>query len=267
MQNRKFRPIQESEDTSEKPKPEPKEEKSEVEKAKEAAEIQKFETERVKAEQEAIFAKNNIDNVGKLLELLAEVEKNKAELGKQQYDWERQKELEKTQIETTKSELSAQKAELEKRTQELNQIENGLQIRSEMITKREELMNEVERKEIIDIARHNSIQSQLEKNLPQIIEIMRKNATYLRKSGFINLGNGLKKEIEQLTEWSENNIGDHVENIVLWLKGEVVDCNDRAVMMARNPKKYGDSYNYIVDNLEKIYKLLPEIKPDNIPSD
>lgn len=262
-----WKPIQENEENIEESQPKPKEEKSEIEKAREAADIQEQETRRVKAEQEAVFFKNNIESVEKLLELVAEAEKTKAELGKQQYDWERKKEVENSTIQTQRSELASQKAELDKRTQELDQIENGLQIRIEMINRQEELMNEVQKKNLVDTAQYNSIQAQLERNLPQIIEIMGKNASHLSKSGFINLGKGLKKELGQLTEWSENSLKDHVDNIVVWLKGEVVDCNDRAVIMARNPKKYGDSYNYIVDNLEKIYELLPVIKPENMPSD
>lgn len=263
---RKFIPVGESQDGQ--PAEENKEEKSIVEQARESAEVQKYETERIEAQQRAIFAQNTIKDTEDLAARLTEVSERESKLGRDVLEFENRKATELSEIQKHEAELKEQDAELKKRAQELANREANVQLREKLVSDREALMTDVEKKELNKTEKYNSLTEQLKRSFSQVILLMSANANILIKAGFRGVGNGLWDEIEQMQEWHNNGIEDYCDTIVEWLKEEVVECNDKAVVMARNPKQYGEvSHNRIVDNLERIYELLPALKPEYLPSD
>lgn len=241
---------------------------TEVEKAKEAAEVQKYETEKVKAKQEAVFAENNIRNADELKGKLESVSLKEADLGNERYEWNNQKATEQSEIQKQKAEIERSLVELNKRAQALANREANAEVREQLVQEREALMNSVERQKLEETEKYNSLTEQLKRTFPKLVALIGENANVLIKSGFHKLGYGLWDEIETMEKWGKNDMGKHCETIVEWMKGEVEDCNKTAVSMSRNPKQYGDTmHNVVVDNLEKIYELLPVLKPEYLPKD
>lgn len=237
-----------------------------IKKAKEATELQKLETERIVAKRQAELAEIDIKDRQELKILLVENKETQSRLGREQYDWENEKATQQSEIQKTKSELEYQQQELKKREQDLISRTQSLAIREQLVAEREELMNSVERKQLEEEERYNSLQKQIKRNFTRISGLMGDNANIFIKSGMRKFGNGLWDEIETMESWSKNDIGRHCNDIVEWLKGEIDDCNKRAVKMARNTDRYSaKSWNRIVDNLEEIFDLMPILRPENMP--
>ena len=182
--------------------------------------------------------------------------------------FENKKATELSEMQKQKAELEQGKAESNKKAQDLASREANIEVREQLVTDREELMNSVERQELKESEKYNSLVEQLKRVFPRVTALLGDNANVLIKVGFRNFGNGLWDEIEIMEKWAKHDIGKHCKTIVGWLEKEVEDCNKKAVQMARNPKQYGETmHNEIVDNLEKIYGLLPVLKPEYLPKD
>jgi len=241
---------------------------SDVQKAKEAAEIQKYETERVESQRQAVFAENDIKDTDDLQVKITEVADKETQLAKDYMAFENKKATELSEIQKHKAELEQKTAELNKKAQDVAGREVNVELREQLVAEREELMNSVERQELQETEKHNSLVEQLKRGFSQISNLLGENANILIKAGFRKLGYGLWDEIEQMEDWNKNDIGGHCDTIVKWMKDEVDDCNKKAVLMARDPKQYGENtHNRIVDNLEEIYELLPVLKPSYLPEE
>ncbi len=241
---------------------------SPLQKAKDAAEIQRHETERVKAQREAVFAENDIKDTADLKIRLGAVTERESQLGKEKYDWENKKATEQSEIQKLKAEHERRLAELVKREQDLATRTKNVELREKLVKEREDLMNSVERQKLDETEKYNSLVERLRRAFPQIMQLLNDNADILDKVGFQNFADDLWDELTQMRKWAKNDIGKHCNVMVEWLRGEVEDCNQKAVAMSRNKQQYSDlDWNMVVDNLEGIYRLLPEVKPPYLPAD
>lgn len=241
---------------------------SDIQKAKDASEIQKYETERVESQRQAVFAQNDIKDTEDLQAKIKEVADKETQLAKDYMAFENKKATELSEIQKQKAELEQKDAELNKKAQDIAGREANVELREQLATEREELMNSVERQELQETEKYNLLVEQLKRSFSQISNLLGANANILIKAGFRKLGHHLWDEIEQMEDWNKNDLGGHCDTIVEWMKGEVDDCNKKAVLMARNPQQYGENtHNRIVDNLEEIYELLPVLKPSYLPEE
>ena len=240
----------------------------EVQKAKDAAEIQKHETERIKAKQEAVFVENNIKDAEDLANRLRVVAEREAELSKKMIEFDSQKSTVLSEVQKQKAEYEQKTAESNKKEQELIARTQNVAIREKLITEREELLNSVELQKLEETENYNSLVEQLGREFPKISALMGDNANLLIRGGFKQLGRELWDEIETMERWSKNDLKGHCDIIVEWITGQVEDCNRKAVTMARRPQEFSETtWNTIVDNLERIYNLMPVLRPDYLPKD
>lgn len=239
---------------------------AEVDKAREAEEIQRHETEVIKLKREAELAQLDIDRAEELVTRLNDVAEREHLLVESQQVWQATQATELAEIQKHKAENEKRTVELDKRSQEIKGREDNITLREKLVLDREELMNSVERKKLAEVERYNSLSEALKRAYPQIKVLIAENANLLIKNGMRKDGNELWDDLEHIENHSKD--GDnHCANIVACLLKDTILCNDRAAYMARNPKLYAPSaWNLIVDNLEKIYELLPEIKPRHLPS-
>jgi len=266
---REFVPIEKSEEgNSQLAKQGDKNPVSDIQKVKDASEIQKYETERVELRRQAVFAENDIKDTEDLQTKIAEVAEKETQLAKDYMAFENKKATELSEIQKHKAELEQKDAELNKKAQDIASREANVELRERLVAEREELMNSVERQELQETEKYNSLVEQLKRSFSQISALLGDNANILIKAGFRRFGHHLWDEIEQMEDWNKNDLGGHCDTIVEWMKGEVDGCNKKAVLMARNPKQYGENaHNRIVDNLEEIYELLPVLKPSYLPEE
>ncbi len=167
-----------------------------------------------------------------------------------------------------KAEQERRLVELVKREQDLASRIKNIELREQLVAEREQLMNSVERQKLEETEIYNSLIEQLRRIFPKISALLSDNANILIRAGFHNFGDGLWDELETMQKWYKDDLGKHCDTMIEWMKGEVEDCNNKAVVMAQNPKQYGEKmHNLVVDNLESIYELLPDIKPNHLPSD
>lgn len=248
-------------------KPEAEDSKDEVEKARESAEIQKYETEKIELKRKAVFAENDIKDSEDLKDKITEVTEKEFKLNTDRIEFENKKAVEMSAINKQKAELDQKGVELDKREQMINEREKDIGARETLVAEREDLMTSIERQKLKEQEEYNSLTERLTRNYTPIISLMGKNANILIKAGFNRLGNGIWDEIEEMGRWKQNGgVEQYTDAMVVWLKGEVEDCNKKAVEMARLPKQYSQSsWDKIVDNLEEIYKILPELKPKHLP--
>lgn len=241
---------------------------SEIHKVKEATEIQRHETERIKLKQEALDAEQHISRVEDLVSREELVVQKESELNKGKSDWDNLKATEQSEIQKQKAELDAQRDDIKRQLQDIAMREANLEIREQLITEREQLLNKVEIKNLQEEERYNSLTEQLRRAFPQIIYFLKENANELIRVGFNDMGQDIWDDIEQMEGWFSNELESHCNDMVKLIRREVEDCNSKAVLMYRQRKRFGVfGYNKIVDNLEKIYGLLPMVKPEYLPSD
>lgn len=259
----KFVPIN-SDDTP----PDSDVESGSVEEAQKVTTLQREATEQAKLKQEELFYENNIKNVEDLKIKSEELEVKGSQLAKEIYDWGNKKSKEEADIQVRKAELANHESELNQREQDITIRESNVGVREQLLSERESLMSVIEKQKLDETEKYNSISEQLKRGFPQIISLMKRNANVLIRSGFNRFGDSLWDEIDTLEAWAKEGIDNHCKIIIEWLKGEVEDCNQMAVKMARDPKQYGEKWhNQIVDNLESMYKLLPILKPEYLPKD
>jgi len=243
-------------------------EASAVQKAKDAAEIQKYETERVEAQRQAKFALSDIKDTEDLQVKIKEVAERESQLEVATSEFENKKAKELSEIQKQKAELEQKKAVLNKWEAELTSRTRDISLREQLITDREELMNSVEKQKLEEVEKYNSLVEQLKREFPRIVALLGDNANVLIKAGFKKLGYGLWDEIEQMESWYKNDIGGHCNVMVKWLREEIDDCNKKAVEMAHKPRDYSQkTWDKIVDNLEAIYKIMPDLRPEYLPKD
>ncbi len=241
---------------------------AEIQKAKDALEIQKLETERIELQRQAEFAKNDIKDSSDLKSRMATLAEKENKLAKDIIELESQKTLELSEAQKLKAEQDRKLSELIKREQDLATRIKNVERRESLVKERENLMNSVEQQKLKETETYNSLSEQLKRNFPQVVKLMADNANALESVGFLAFADSLWEEIETMKKWAKNDINSHTNAIIGWLKGEVEECNETAVAMSRSPKQYNESsWNSIVDNLEAIYKLLPAVRPAYLPSD
>lgn len=240
-------------------------EPDDVEKARQAAEIQQHETERIKSLQEAELTKHNIDSINELIEREKKVAEDALSLAKQKSEFESNSASVESNNKMREAEIDEREQELDMREQELSNRETNVSSREKLCSEREEKLNAVEKQKLKDEQIYNSITKQLERNFNTIVNILGRTANILHDNGYRKLCNSLWDEIEKLKELSQDK-EKNCNTIISWLKGMIEDCNSHAVEMSRNPKQFmPESWNSIVDNLEKIYNLMPILKPDYLP--
>jgi hypothetical protein len=243
-------------------------EKSAIDTAREAAEIQKYETERIELQRQAVFAQNDIKDTEDLRTRLNVVTERENKLAKDFMDFGNKKSIELSEVQKLKADLERRLAELVKREQDLSTRTKNVELREKLVVEREDLMNSVEKLKLEDDIKQNSLSERLKRTFPKIATLMRDNSDILDKAGFHNLADGLWVEVGTMEKWSQEGVDGHMEAMIAWLKEEVLDCNKKAVLMARNQNSYAkQDWDNIVDNLEDIYKLLSELKPPDLPSD
>lgn len=240
---------------------------SSIEKAREDAEIQKCGAEAAESKRQAIFAENDIKDTNDLKRRLEELGARETEFEKKQSEFEETKASTMSQIQADKAELEQVKADIEKKEQSLQSRLQNLAVREQSVDKREEMLNQVEKEKLQKDVEYNSLQEQLGRNYIEVSNLIQNNAMILAKAGYRRLASGILEELKELDTLYNNGISKHVDQFVVWMKGQVDDCNKKAVIMARNPRQYGEVHNQIVDNLEKVYSLLPVLKPEYLPGD
>lgn len=241
---------------------------SEVQKAKDAAEIQKYETQRIEEKRKAVLAESDIKDAGDLKTRLLAVAEKETQLARDFMAFDNRKATELSEVQKLKAEQERKLAELTKREQDMTARIQNVAIREKLVEEREELMNETEKQHLEALEKQQSLVEQLKRGFPRIKNIMADNADILIQAGFTDFGYDLLDELDELVRWSKNDIGKHCQKIVASLRDAVEDCNQQAVAMARNPKAYDQRmWDGIVDNLEVVYKLLPVLRPPDLPSD
>lgn len=239
---------------------------SDVQKAKDAAEIQKHETERIKSQREAVLAENDIKDSQDLKAKLATVTERETKLAKDFMDFENKRMATLSDLQKQKAELDRRNTDLTTKERDLLLREKNAELREKLVKEREELMTSVEQQKLAEADAAKSIENQLKHNFPRIAKLLNECANLIDQSGFHGMADGLWEELETMFKWSQNDITKHKDVMIQWLKEEVEDCNQKAVMMSRSPQQYPESlWNTIVDNLEEIYKLIPTLRPAYLP--
>jgi len=260
-----FVPVEET--PKDKPIPKIDDNNDAVERAKQAAEIQEYETERAENKQRQIFAEYNIKSVEDLEARILELMDREEALTKAKTEFEHTKATELSSLQKDKAEYKLIETTITKREAQCTSRESDLQIRQSLIDKRESLLNATEKLKLAETEVYNSIVEQLKRTFPKLISLMRDNANVIINAGF-GLGDDLWDETETLEKRFSDEYPKHASKIIEWLKGEIQDCNDTAVTMARSPKVYAEKdFNEIVDNLEDIYELMPILKPEHLPKE
>jgi len=238
---------------------------SDVQKAKDAAEIQKYETERIEAQRKAVFAENDITDTEDLRAKIKEVVEQRNKLAKDVAEWERTKATEKAGIEHTKVAQAQRETDLNNQEQQLN-------IRELLITEREQAVEVLEKslnaeslkrieKEREDSVLANRLQSD---GYKQFNEMMNECLGILYKYGARQLVYKAEEKLDRMWDWANNGLTEHFDELVKSMAELVDTINRKAGEMARQPKKYpSTSWNGIVDVLDKVLALFPEITPDN----
>jgi len=183
--------------------------------------------------------------------------------------WERQKATEKAEIERLKVALDNRESELDKR-------EKGLDVREELVGQRELQVAEDE-KSLTAEARRKREREDAEKDLGNRLakgdykkynELMNNCLDVLHKYGEKKFVYRIEDELNTMWKLAQNNLHEHLGELEESMKTQMIELNQKAVKMARLPKEYPTkSWNEIVDNLEIIWKLIPGIRPPDIPID
>ncbi len=238
--------------------------KLQADKKRYEAEIQKSEAEIAEFNQRKVFAEHLIKSVEDLENAI------NIEISKEQ-EFEDKKAIELSGIQKTKSEQEKKLLELNKREKDIKERENNQVVREKLITEREELMNKVEKQKLTDEIQYNSEVSQLRRNFNQVYALMAENANAFINAGVGSFGDSVWDDLEQIKIWygdGQNRFEANAKNILDWLKGIAEDSNSQALRMAQDPMVYSEKvWNLIVDRLEQSYKILPAIKPIDLPND
>ena len=165
-------------------------------KAKEAVDVQKYETERIELQRKATFAENDIKDTKDLKDKLKIVLEREAQLGKEKYDWDAKKAIEQSEIQKQKAELERKISELNKRAQDVAAREANVELREKLVGEREELMSSVERQKLEETEEYNSLVEQVKRSFPRISTLIIQNANILIQAGFHSLGGSLWDGIE-----------------------------------------------------------------------
>lgn len=231
---------------------------SEVQKAKDAAEIQKYKTMQIEEQRKATFAENDIKDTTDLKTKTATLTEKETKLAKDFMDFENKKSLEISEIQKQKAEYERRLSELAKREQDLSTRIRNVELRERLVGEREQLMNSVEKLKLIEKDKESTLVEQLKKSFPQVADLMEDNADILDRAGFHGFADGVFEDIDKMRGWHKNNIADHAQTMVEWLKEQAEGCNSKAVLMAQNPKVYSQkSWDLVVDNLETVYGIMP----------
>lgn len=231
---------------------------SEVQKAKDAAEIQKYKTMQIEEQRKATFAENDIKDTADLKTKTATLTEKETKLAKDFMDFENKKSLEMSEIQKQKAEYERRLSELAKREQDLSTRIRNVELRERLVGEREQLMNSVEKLKLAEKDQQNTLVEQLKKSFPQVADLIEDNADILDRAGFHNFADGVFDDLEKMRKWHSNNIADHAQTMLSWLTEQVEGCNSKAVLMAQNPKAYSQkSWDTVVDNLESVYGIMP----------
>jgi len=263
MAEKKFTPIEQTEEKEKPPTGEAS--KSDVQRAKDAAEIQKYETERIEAQKQAVFAENDIKDTEDLQAKIKEVAERSENLTKATAEWERLKATERAGIEHTKV------AQAQRETEQNNQ-DTQLGIRETLVTEREQAVETLEKslnaenlkrieKEREDKVLANRLQSG---GYTQYNEFMNECLEILYKYGMRQLVYKAEEKLDRMWDWANDGLTEHFAELVENMAGLVDKVNRKASEMARQPNKYPPaSWNRIVDVLDNTLELFPEIAPSN----
>ncbi len=236
---------------------------SEVQKARDAKEIQEQETERIKLQREAVFAQNEIKDSEDLQLKIKELAEQTAKLALDRAEWERLKATQKAEIERVKI---AQ----DNRENELNNREKQLDIRETLVAEREQSVADLEHslnaenlKRIEKEREDNELINRLQKGgYKQFNSLITECLDVLYKYGEKNMVYQAEDKLDEMWKWAKNGLPEHFDELVQSMKDLVDRVNRKAVEMARQPKVYPTkSWNNIVDSLEVVLKIFPELKP------
>lgn len=271
-------------------KPEEKEQSvSEVQKAKDTAEVKKHESEAKEYEMKAKFSEANIKSADDLLAKHKQVDDRLSELNQafesfdaqrkewgrktqaiikklevNKVEWEREKANEQAGIEAKKTALDKHESELNNREQNIDALQQNVdaawvevkEIRTSLNAEQlKKLEQEKENKKLINRLQ-NGIYEQYSKLMNSCLDV-------LWRCGFKKLVSGIDSDLKIMGKWVGNELPEHFDELVELMREQVEVVNKKASFMARNQNDYSpSSWNSIVDNVEGIVKLIPEIKPN-----
>ncbi|MDD4876420.1 MAG: hypothetical protein PHQ86_04730 [Dehalococcoidales bacterium] len=236
---------------------------SKVLQAKYAKELQDLDTQRIESHRQAVFAQNEIKDSEDLQLKIKELVEQSAKLALDRAEWERLKATQKAEIERVKI---AQ----DNRENELNNREKQLDIRETLVAEREQLVADLEHslnaenlKRIEKEREDNELINRLKGGgYKQFNSLISDCLDVLYKYGEKKMVYRAEDRLDEMWKWAKNGLPEHFDELVQSMKDLVDRVNRKAVEMARQPKVYPTkSWNNIVDSLEVIIKLFPEIKP------
>lgn len=261
---------------------------SEVQKAKDTAEVKKHEAEAKEYEMRAKFAEANIKSAEDLLDKRQQAEDRLAEInqmyetyhveqktwGKKtqdilkklaadRVDWEREKANEQAEVETKKAALDKRESELNNREKNIENLQQNVDtawvevkdIRASLNAEQlKKLQQEKENEKLINRLQNGEYE--------QYNNLMNSCLDVLWRSGFKGLVKRIDSDLETMEKWASNELPARFDELVDLMKEQVEVVNKKSSVMAQNPKDYlPSSWNSIVDNIEEIIKILPELKP------
>jgi DNA repair exonuclease SbcCD ATPase subunit len=279
-----FIPIGEQQENEKQPEVKgDKGELSEVQKAKDDAEIKKYQAE-AKDHEEHIKSVDDLKEKRKQVDIkLAEInamleafntekvawgKKTKAlidKLASDKAEWERQKSNEIADIESKKMSLDKREGELNAREQRLDVWQGEVNTAWEEVKEIRASLNADKLKELQQEEENKKLINRLKSGGYEKYEILMKSCLdVLWKYGFRGIVKGIDKDLMVMQEWVANELPEHFDELVGYMKEQVNIVNKKAGLMAQNPKEYPESsWNRIVDNIEQIVELIPEVKPPN----
>jgi len=255
-----FIPIENQEEKQ----PEENNKPSEVQKARDAKGIQEQETERIKLQREAVFAQNEIKDSEDLQIKIKELAEQTAKLALDRAEWERLKA-------TGKAEIERVKIAQDNRENMLNNQEKQLEIRETLVAEREQSVADLEHslnaenlKRIEKEREDNELINRLKGGgYKQFNALISECLDVLYKYGEKKLVHRSEDRLDEMWKWAKNGLPERFDDLVKDMAGLVSEINKKAVEMAKQPKVYPTkSWNSIVDSLEAVLKIFPELKPN-----
>lgn len=264
----------------------PEEEKGgmpEVQKAKDDAEVKKYQAE-AKDYEEHIKSVDDLKEKHKLVdtrlneinamfeafntEKIAWGKKTKAlidKLASDKAEWERQKSNELADIESKKMSLDKREGELNAREQRLDVWQGEVNTAWEEVKQIRESLNAEQLKKLQQEEESKKLINRLQNEGYEKYEVlMNACLDVLWKYHMRGVVKGIDKDLKVMKEWVSNELPEQFDELVGYMKEQVDVVNKKAGYMARNPKEYPEgSWNRIVDNIEQIVELIPEVKPPN----
>jgi len=201
----------------------------------------------------------------KHIEDIEEFYKQKAEIA----IWEIAKANEIAQIEATKSAQDKRESDFNQKETEIEDMQTHINTAWEEVRNIRASLDAPRLKKLAEEEAAKELVNRLAKgDYKTYNELMNNCLDVLHKYGEKKFVYRIEDELDAMWKLAQNNLQEHLGELEESMKAQVIEVNQKAVKMARLPKEYPPkSWNEIVDNLEIIWKLIPEIRPSDIPID